>query len=40
MKADDLMFGDRFGNHALSNLTLRDHIAIEAMNGMVVAITR
>ncbi len=33
MNGNDLMFGDERGNYTHSNLTLRDHIAIEAMNG-------
>ena len=36
MKANDLMFGNKHGNYSHSNLTLRDHIAIEAMNGLCI----
>lgn len=35
MKGDDLLFGDKRGNHTNSNLELRDYIAIKAMQGVL-----
>jgi hypothetical protein len=35
MKGEDLIYGDHRGNHMMPNLTVRDYIAIQAINGLL-----